>query len=158
MLRVSQILLARTWALAYPVRVLKQNPLPTQRCGLVLGRSADLAFDSILSPVGEKRSIAWRVVFPVLVTVAMVFSLPGVGIAQEEEVLPLAGAGSYSVGAQQLTFIDDSRDNRELRIAVWYPAIEPAGVYRRSWGTHTSRPGSDQGPPGDNRGMPLESL
>jgi predicted dienelactone hydrolase len=60
----------------------------------------------------------------IIILINMVGPVP----AQETETLPLAQRGPYSVGVQTLTFVDDSRDNRELVTEIWYPAIIPEGA------------------------------
>src|SRR5262245_8158933 len=49
-------------------------------------------------------------------------------VAQEEaDKLPLAAHGVYGVGFQWVTFVDENRDSRELKTAIWYPALIPEG-------------------------------
>lgn len=41
-------------------------------------------------------------------------------------ILPLSERGPYPVGRRMFTFEDASRENREIGITVWYPAVRPA--------------------------------
>ncbi|MBN1964978.1 MAG: hypothetical protein JW910_10040 [Anaerolineae bacterium] len=61
-------------------------------------------------------------VMSIVFIAASVHSAP----AQESANLPLAERGPYDVGRQRLTFADADRDDRELLVGVWYPAIKPA--------------------------------
>ena len=40
--------------------------------------------------------------------------------------LPLSEPGPYGVGLRQFTFTDPARNDREVTISVWYPAVSPA--------------------------------
>jgi predicted dienelactone hydrolase len=46
-------------------------------------------------------------------------------IAPKPEPLPLSEPGPYHTGMTTYTFTDTSRDDREVGITVWYPAILP---------------------------------
>ena len=45
----------------------------------------------------------------------------------EPTPLPLSEPGPYGVGMRRFTFTDPARDDREVTISVWYPAVQPAG-------------------------------
>ncbi len=45
----------------------------------------------------------------------------------EPVLLPLSELGPYSPGKLRFTFEDTSRDNREVSIELWYPAVRPEG-------------------------------
>ncbi len=40
----------------------------------------------------------------------------------------LSARGDYDVGTRLITMADSSRDNRELKVELWYPAVIPNGV------------------------------
>ena len=40
----------------------------------------------------------------------------------------LSARGDYDVGTRLITMTDSSRDNRELKVELWYPAVIPNGV------------------------------
>jgi hypothetical protein len=46
---------------------------------------------------------------------------------QEPTPLPLSEPGPYHTGKRTYTFVDASRDGRDISISIWYPAVEPAG-------------------------------
>ena len=39
---------------------------------------------------------------------------------------PLAESGPYHMGMRTLKFVDESREDRQVSVAVWYPAVGPA--------------------------------
>ena len=65
---------------------------------------------------------SWRVIFPLLVILALLLSLPGSILAQEPEILALIEHGPYGIGWTNMTFLDDARENWELETVIWYPA------------------------------------
>lgn len=89
-----------------------------------------------------------RVVFPVIVVLLMVLSLPMSIMAQEDEVLVLAEHGPYGVGWRSVTFVDESREDRELQTMIWYPAIIPAGQEedRQMYGLFDAEPDTEVAP------------
>lgn len=54
----------------------------------------------------------------------ILISLSGAAGAQEGTNLPLAEPGPYPVGIQRFTWVDENRDDVQLRVTVWYPSIE----------------------------------
>ncbi len=46
---------------------------------------------------------------------------------QEPAPLPLSEPGPYGVGLRTFTFTDPARNDREVTITVWYPAVLPTG-------------------------------
>src|SRR4030042_6811591 len=52
---------------------------------------------------------------------------PGPGDTHEPTPLPLSEPGPYGVGMRRFTFTDPARDDREVTISVWYPAVQPSG-------------------------------
>ncbi len=48
-----------------------------------------------------------------------------IGVTQEPNPFPLAEPGPYDTGTRQFTVEDASRDNRQVGITVWYPALRP---------------------------------
>lgn len=63
-----------------------------------------------------------------IVTVILTLSLITPALAQDEpELPPLAERGPYGVGTLDITFVDASREDRELVTTIWYPAIIPEG-------------------------------
>ncbi len=59
-------------------------------------------------------------------TVPQVTATP-TSITQEPVLFPLSQLGPHSTGIRTFKFKDASRDGREVSIAVWYPAVRPAG-------------------------------
>ena len=45
----------------------------------------------------------------------------------EPSPLPLSKPGPYGVGLRKFTFTDPTRNDREVSISVWYPAVQPVG-------------------------------
>ena len=45
----------------------------------------------------------------------------------EPYLLPLTAYGPNFIGKRIYNFVDESRDNRQVGITVWYPAIKPEG-------------------------------
>ncbi|MFC1961417.1 alpha/beta hydrolase family protein [Chloroflexota bacterium] len=88
----------------------------------------------------------WRVVFPVLVVVLLVLSLPGSIIAQDDEALPLAETGPYGVGTTTLNLVDENREDRELVTDIWYPGVLPEGENQPRYGLRDAEP-DDSGAP-----------
>jgi predicted dienelactone hydrolase len=62
-----------------------------------------------------------------VVLASALLSLTNLTIAQDAPVLPLAERGSYVVGERTISLVDESRDNREIVIELWYPAVVPEG-------------------------------
>lgn len=48
-------------------------------------------------------------------------------VTQEPAPFPLTEPGSYYAGRRTFKFEDASRDNRQVSITVWYPAVRPEG-------------------------------
>jgi hypothetical protein len=46
--------------------------------------------------------------------------------SQEQDPFPLSGPGPYHVGKLTYRTTDASRDNREVILTFWYPAVQPA--------------------------------
>lgn len=59
-----------------------------------------------------------------LFTVALTTSVQAT-LAQQTPLMELAESGPYDVGYTTITFVDQSRDNRELVTEIWYPALIP---------------------------------
>ena len=45
----------------------------------------------------------------------------------EPASLPLSEFGPYGLGLRKLTLTDPARNDREVTISIWYPAVRPAG-------------------------------
>lgn len=45
-------------------------------------------------------------------------------VTQESVSFPLSERGPYWTGNRSFTFIDDSREGREIRVKIWYPALK----------------------------------
>lgn len=43
---------------------------------------------------------------------------------QEPARFPLGEPGPYHAGNLKVTFVDESRDGREVEVLIWYPAVE----------------------------------
>ncbi len=43
---------------------------------------------------------------------------------QEPASFPLAEPGPYFAGAREVVIVDESRDGREIKLTIWYPAVE----------------------------------
>lgn len=69
-------------------------------------------------------------------------------LSQEDAVLALAGTGTFKVGVQTITFVDDTRDSRQLVTEIWYPATLPEG-------TNSRRPVRDAEPAMDGAPYPV---
>jgi predicted dienelactone hydrolase len=63
-----------------------------------------------------------------LILIIVLISAVGPVPAQESTPTLLAEYGPYDVGKTAMTFVDESRDDRELDIVIWYPALIPDGV------------------------------
>ena len=48
-------------------------------------------------------------------------------VTQEPASLPLSAPGAYRVGVREFSSIDPSRDDRQVGVRVWYPAVVPEG-------------------------------
>src|SRR5512147_1242377 len=48
--------------------------------------------------------------------------------SDEPAPLPLSEPGSYGVGMRKYTITDPGRDDREVEISVWFPAVKPTEV------------------------------
>jgi predicted dienelactone hydrolase len=66
--------------------------------------------------------------------------------AQEAETLPLAERGPYGVGMTTMTFVDESREDRELLTGIWYPAIIPEGEEDSQQGLRDAEPDAQDAP------------
>lgn len=55
-------------------------------------------------------------------------STPGAGALPQEDSLaalfPLSEPGPYYAGSRSLKFVDESRNGREIRVTLWYPALK----------------------------------
>ncbi len=71
-----------------------------------------------------KELIRVKVMSRIALVIGLVAMVAGSVTAQEIDNLPLSETGSYAVGTQELTFIDESRDARDIDVTVWYPAVE----------------------------------
>jgi predicted dienelactone hydrolase len=58
---------------------------------------------------------------------AAVLPLARLTTAQDMPTMPLAERGPYLVGERTITLVDESRDDREIVIELWYPALVPEG-------------------------------
>ena len=45
-------------------------------------------------------------------------------VTQEPVTLPFSEPGPYYVGKWKHTIVDESRNNRQIQITIWYPALE----------------------------------
>ena len=61
----------------------------------------------------------------------MFIVMAGMGIladvitGQETSMLPLAETGPYIVGERSLSLVDESREDRQVDLKLWYPAVVP---------------------------------
>jgi predicted dienelactone hydrolase len=60
-------------------------------------------------------------------TLIIVLSIVRPVPAQEPPPLILAEYGPHGVGTTSMTFVDSSRQDHEVRVDIWYPAIIPEG-------------------------------
>jgi len=58
---------------------------------------------------------------------------------------PLSKAGPYLAGNVEYTFVDESRNDREIEVTVWYPALEQKDAYGRT--TRRDAPPDTSGAP-----------
>lgn len=63
-------------------------------------------------------------------------SLPGEGaveneLAQEAAPFPLGELGPYHAGNQEVAYVDEGRDGREVRVLIWYPAVRETNANGR---------------------------
>lgn len=63
----------------------------------------------------------FRLVLLIGLLLSLSLTLP---LAAQEE-MPLAARGSYHVGGRVLTFVDEERDERQVQVWLWYPAVVP---------------------------------
>lgn len=68
-----------------------------------------------------------RILTTFLALIIILIAIVGSAPAQESETLTLTERGPYGVGWYKTTFIDESRESRELPSVIWYPAIIPDG-------------------------------
>ena len=73
-----------------------------------------------------KRLMRFAVILMVMLGI-----LPGTTLARQVEELPLSEEGMYTTGLQLLTFVDEVREDREVQIAIFYPAVEPEDTSAR---------------------------
>lgn len=73
-----------------------------------------------------KTNKALRFVLVLITIMLAITTISGVS-AQEEEsaTLELADYGPYEVGRMEMTFVDETREDRAVRIQIWYPALRP---------------------------------
>jgi predicted dienelactone hydrolase len=87
------------------------------------------------------RSARYACVIPILATLALVACSPATTTVPQATAtmpqttqgpapLPLSESGPYHVGTRTFTRDDASRDNRQVGITVWYPALQPQGAAR----------------------------
>ncbi len=81
-----------------------------------------------------------RILSIVLVSIMALTMLVRPAPAQESETLPLAEYGPYGVGVTTMTFVDESREDRELVTEIWYPAIIPDGEETPEGGLRDAEP------------------
>lgn len=71
------------------------------------------------------RGLSWfKVISRIALVISSAAALAGSVTAQDTNALPLSEPGPYAVGTRELSFIDESRDAREIDVTVWYPAVE----------------------------------
>ncbi len=92
--------------------------------------------------------VSWKIMVAGCLVLALLASLSGPLAAQNSDVegLPLADYGPYGVGRMNMTFVDESRGERDLAVAVWYPAVIPEGESARATGVLDASPDVDDAP------------
>ena len=61
--------------------------------------------------------------FVIALLVILALNIPALpSAAQDATTPPLSEKGPYGVDLVQMTFVDDSREGRELETLIWYPA------------------------------------
>lgn len=60
----------------------------------------------------------------VLIVILVIVGISGAPSAQDTELLPLSEPGPYAVGTRDMTFVDESRNDKIIKVNLWYPAVE----------------------------------
>ena len=84
-----------------------------------------------------------------IVLLLVLGALAGPTSAQDPDAeLLLAEPGPHGVGVTTMTFVDDSREDRELVTEIWYPATITEGEEMPEEGWRDAAPDDSDGPTG----------
>jgi predicted dienelactone hydrolase len=75
-----------------------------------------------MKPRKSMRS-AWVLLVLVIIPLAAI-----AWVVRSLDPFPLSNPGPYQMGKRTFDLVDASRDNRQVRITVWYPAVLPEGT------------------------------